>query len=185
MTAKEIKISLLESNNGQVEGLPKNPRSISAEDFDKLVKSIKDDPEMMQLRECIVFPHGGKFVVLGGNQRLEACRVLGYSVIPCKVLPKTTPIEKLKAIAIKDNGHFGEWDTEILADFWADMPFEDWGIPFSMPEGIGDVPETAIIEPYRKAHVLISFPPERMMEIQDFIASIRNYPDVEIEQSAN
>ncbi|MBB2148821.1 hypothetical protein [Pedobacter gandavensis] len=59
-------------NNGQISGLPKNPRFIRDERYEKLVKSIKDDPEMLDLRECIVFPYAAAYVAIAGNMRLRA-----------------------------------------------------------------------------------------------------------------
>ncbi len=100
---KNIKISELELNKGQVEGLPKNPRFIRDERYKALVKSIENAPEMLRLRELLVVQHGKKFVVIGGNMRLRACRDLGFKTVPCKVLPEDTPVEKLREYAIKDN----------------------------------------------------------------------------------
>jgi hypothetical protein len=59
-------------NTGQIPGLPQNPRFIRDERYEKLVKSIQDDPEMLDLRECIVFPYAAAFVVIAGNMRLRA-----------------------------------------------------------------------------------------------------------------
>ena len=30
---------------------------------------------------------------------------------------------------MKDNGSFGSWDFDELANAWDDMPLTDWGIP--------------------------------------------------------
>lgn len=49
----------LEENTGQLEGLPKNPRLIKGDKFKKLKKSIQDNPEMLALRELLVYPMGG------------------------------------------------------------------------------------------------------------------------------
>lgn len=59
-------------NTGQISGLPKNPRFIRDGRYEKLVKSIQDDPEMLELRECIVFPYAAAYVVIAGNMRLKA-----------------------------------------------------------------------------------------------------------------
>lgn len=59
-------------NDGQIHGLPKNPRFIRDERYEKLVKSIQDDPEMLDLRECIVVPYAAAYVVIAGNMRLKA-----------------------------------------------------------------------------------------------------------------
>lgn len=113
-----LKLSKLEANNGQIAGLPKNPRIIKDEKFKKLVKSIEDNPEMTSLREILVYPHNGKYVVIGGNMRLKAMKELGYKEAPCKVIPEETTVEQLKAYTIKDNSGFGEWDFDMLSSDW-------------------------------------------------------------------
>ncbi len=137
MNAQDIKLYQLRNNAGQIEGLPGNPRLIKDDRFKKLVKSLQDDPEMLSLRELIVFPHNDTFVVIGGNMRLKALRELGYTEAPCKVLPADTHIEKLKAIALKDNSSFGDYDYEALANEWDAQLLADCGIDvWQMPEEI-------------------------------------------------
>lgn len=113
-----LKLSKLEANRGQIEGLPKNPRIIKDDKFKKLVKSIDDNPEMTSLREILVYPHNGKYVVIGGNMRLKAMKELGYKEAICKVIPEGTTVEQLKAYTIKDNSGFGEWDFGVNSDKW-------------------------------------------------------------------
>lgn len=125
---QNIPISKIETNNGQINGLPKNPRYIKDDRFAALVKSIRDAPEMLHLRELIVYEHGEKYVVVGGNMRLLACRELGYEEIPCKVLSSDTPIEKLREYAIKDNVAFGLMDWDIISNEWDECELEDWGL---------------------------------------------------------
>ena len=128
MEIKTIKIKDLATNDGQIEGLPKNPRQIRDHRYEKLKKSIEDAPEMLQLRELLVYPHGGKFVIIGGNMRYRACKELGYKELPCKVLDAETPIEKLRQYAIKDNENFGEYDWDVVANEWDTAELEDWGV---------------------------------------------------------
>ena len=132
---QEIKISKLEVNKGQVEGLPKNPRFIRDERYKALVKSIEDAPEMLKLRELLVVEHGSKFVVIGGNMRLRACKELGMETVPCKVLPADTPVAKLREYAIKDNNGFGEDDWDVLANEWDAEELEEWGVELPMDWG--------------------------------------------------
>lgn len=141
---KNLKVSQLEVNKGQIEGLPKNPRFIKDDRYKALKKSIEDAPEMLSLRELIVYPHGDKFVVIGGNMRLRACTEIGYKEIPCKVLPAETPAEKLREYAIKDNVGFGSDDFDILANEWDIDELTDWGMELDFGEecvdedGFGD-----------------------------------------------
>lgn len=127
---QNIAVALLQCNEGQIEGLPRNPRFIKDERFKKLVKSLQDDPEMLDLRELIVYPHGKHFVVIGGNMRLRAGKELGFETMPCKILPADTPIEKLKAYVIKDNNAFGNDDFDLLANEWDVEFLEDMGMEF-------------------------------------------------------
>lgn len=128
MEIKTIKIKDLATNDGQIEGLPKNPRQIRDHRYEKLKKSIEDAPEMLQLRELLVYPHGGKFVIIGGNMRYRACKEIGYKELPCKVLDAETPVEKLRQYAIKDNENFGEYDWDVVANEWDTAEMEDWGV---------------------------------------------------------
>jgi ParB-like chromosome segregation protein Spo0J len=132
MKIEQVKISQLKSNTGQIEGLPANPRLIKDERFKKLVKSIQDDPEMLDLRELIVFPHEENFVVIAGNMRLKAMKELGFKEAPCKILSEETPIEKLRAYTIKDNVGFGDHDFDLLANEWNLQELTDWGL--ELPE---------------------------------------------------
>jgi hypothetical protein len=142
MQAQSIPISKIVPNSGQVPGLPKNPRIIKDEKYQKLVRSIVDDPEMLDLRELIVYPFDGTFVVIAGNMRLKALQELQYETAPCKVLPESTSIEKLKAYTIKDNVAFGENDWDDLANEWDVDQLEGWGVDIpgfvANPDEFGD-----------------------------------------------
>ena len=50
-----IQVCLLDFNKGQLTGLPKNPRFFRDYRFEAMKKSIQDSPEMLELRELIVF----------------------------------------------------------------------------------------------------------------------------------
>jgi hypothetical protein len=128
LKSQNIALTKLEINKGQIEGLPKNPRLIKDSKFEKLKKSIEDNPEMLGMREVLVYPQGAKFVIIGGNMRFQACKDLGFTEVPCKVLDKDTTAEQLRAITIKDNVGFGEHDWELLANEWDSVELEEWGI---------------------------------------------------------
>ncbi len=114
----KIPISKIEPNKGQIPGLPKNPRAIRDNKFKKLIQSIKDNPEMLSLREIIVCQHGDKYIALGGNMRLRAMKEIGYKEAICTVVPKETTVEQMKAFVLKDNSSFGEWDIDDLLNEW-------------------------------------------------------------------
>lgn len=125
----KIRLTDLEQNKGQVAGLPSNPRQWTRGDLDKLIKSIEETPELLEARGLIVWPYGGKYIILGGNMRFSALREMNAVDAPCYVLPEDTPMEKLREIVIKDNGAFGAWDFDMLANEWDDLPLSEWGLP--------------------------------------------------------
>ena len=129
MEIKKIRLTDLELNRGQVEGLPSNPRQWGKGELANLVKSIRETPELLEARGLIVWPYAGKYVILGGNMRFSALREMNAVDAPCMVMPEDTPIEKLREIVIKDNGAFGSWDYDMLANEWDDLPLTDWGVP--------------------------------------------------------
>lgn len=129
MEIVKIKTSLLEANTGQVWGLPSNPRQWTKDELRRLAASLQETPELFEARPCLVYPHEGKYIVLGGNFRLAASRENKAKEVPCIVFPKDTPVDKLKEIVIKDNGAFGSWDYDALANEWDDQPLTDWGVP--------------------------------------------------------
>lgn len=123
-----IKLSLIEPNNGQIEGLPKNPRFIKNDKYEKLKKSLEEHPQMLALRELLVYPHGDKYVIIGGNMRYRAMKELKFKTAPCKVISASTSVDDLKAYTIKDNSGFGDWDFDLLANDWDSDDLDDWGI---------------------------------------------------------
>jgi len=139
---QNIPLSSLELNKGQLPGLPKNPRFIRDDNFEKLKKSLQDAPEMLHLRELLVYPlNDKKFIVIGGNMRLRAAKELGFKELPCKVIQKETPIEKLREYTIKDNNPFGENDWEILSIDWDEIELNNWGL--ELPEEWENVTDDA------------------------------------------
>lgn len=115
-------------NTGQIAGLPSNPRQWTKAQLDNLKASIEETPELLEARGCIVDYHEGKYVCLGGNMRYAACKALGMSELPCYVVPEGTTILKKKEIVAKDNGSFGDWDYDALANEWGDLDLAGWGV---------------------------------------------------------
>lgn len=132
MTEKTIlPISLLDFNKGQLQGLPKNPRFFRDYRYEAMKKSIEESPEMLELRELIVYPYPeGRYVVVCGNLRLRACKELGYKDLPCKVLSSETDVKKLREYATKDNVSFGENDADIMSNEWDKAELQVWGVEF-------------------------------------------------------
>lgn len=118
----------------------KNPRKIDHKNAERLAKSIEEFPQMMELRPIIIDDEG---VILGGNMRYFALKKLGYKEIPdawVKRASELTATQK-REFVIKDNAGFGEWDWDLLANEWDDLPLADWGL--ELPEEwlkMGDEP---------------------------------------------
>ena len=109
---------------GEVFSNPDNPRIIKDNKFNKLVSSIKEFPEMLELRPIVV---NSDMVVLGGNMRLKACQEAGLKEVHILKADSLTE-EQQKEFIVKDNVGFGEWDWEILANEWDVKKLEDWGL---------------------------------------------------------
>ena len=134
-----IDITKLEYNEGQIEGLSKNPRYLKESEHDKLKKSLTDSPEFLEYKPLMVYAmDNGNYVTICGNMRLRVANELrldGHSefdTIPCVVLKADTPIEKIKEYAIKDNVQAGNWDWDELANGeWETDDLQNWGVDCS------------------------------------------------------
>lgn len=116
MTTK-VKISDIKSN-------PNNPRIIKDDKFHKLVKSIKEFPQMLDIRPIVV---NKDMIVLGGNMRLKACKEAGIKEISIIKAEDLTE-EQQREFIIKDNVGFGEWDWEMIANEWDVEKLNEWGL---------------------------------------------------------
>ena len=101
-----------------------NPRYIKDHKFKKLVKSIKNFPEMLEKRPIIVDEN---LIVLGGNMRLKASIEAGLKEVWIDIADGWSEDQK-KEFIIKDNVGFGEWDWDILANEWNKFEIQDWGL---------------------------------------------------------
>ena len=125
-------------------GLPKNPRWIRDARYTALKKSIEDAPEMLGLRELLVYPltdvegHEDKYIIIGGNMRYRACLELGYQELPCKVIPLETPVKKLREYVIKDNEGFGQNDWELLSTEWDVDELQGFGMELDYIAPVSD-----------------------------------------------
>jgi DNA modification methylase len=114
---QKVKITEVKTN-------PNNPRLIKDDKFKKLVKSIKEFPQMLELRPIVV---NDDMVVLGGNMRLKACKEAGLKEVPIIKASDLTD-EQQKEFIVKDNVGFGEWDWDVLANEWDAVQLEEWGL---------------------------------------------------------
>jgi hypothetical protein len=126
---KKVKITEVIAN-------PNNPRLIKDEKFKKLVKSIQDFPDMLNVRPIVV---NKDMVVLGGNMRLKAIKEAGLKEINVDIVDWDE--QKQKEFIVKDNASFGEWDWSDLANNWDSEELTNWGIDiigFSNVEDLGE-----------------------------------------------
>jgi len=117
MKIEKVKLSEIKPN-------PKNPRLIKDEKFKKLVKSIKEFPQMLELRPIVVDENN---IILGGNMRFKALKEAGYSEVSI-VRAKDLTAEQKDEFIVKDNVGFGEWDWDTLANEWQVDKLEEWGL---------------------------------------------------------
>lgn len=134
MQQKNIKVSKLKSNSGQIDGLPKNPRTGKTSGDEQLRKSIIDSPEMLEFRSLVVYPFEDGYVTIMGNRRLKICKEMKFKELPCFVLPVETTVEKLKEYAIKDNVNSQTFDWKLLNESWNLTDLNDWGLWETEPE---------------------------------------------------
>jgi hypothetical protein len=129
-TWKKVKINEVKIN-------PNNPRIIKDDKFKKLVESVKNFPEMLEIRPIVV---NTDMVVLGGNMRLKACKEAGLKEVPI-ILADNLTEEQQKEFLIKDNVSGGEWDFELLANEWNVEELNEWGL--DVPDfGVEDAEES-------------------------------------------
>jgi len=117
MNAIKTKLSEVKLN-------PNNPRLIKDDNFKKLVQSIKDFPEMLDIRPIVV---NTDMVILGGNMRFKACKEAGLKEVPIIIADNLTE-EQQREFLIKDNVSGGEWNFEMLENEWDTEKLMEWGL---------------------------------------------------------
>jgi DNA modification methylase len=127
MKVDKVKISEVKTN-------PKNPRLIKDDKFKKLVKSIQEFPQMLELRPIVVDENN---IVLGGNMRLKACKEAGLKEVFIVRAENLTEEQKDEFI-VKDNVGFGEWDWDSLANEWDTEKLDDWGLDLPVDLSVVD-----------------------------------------------
>ena len=132
-----------------------NPRTIKEVKFKKLVKSVKELPQMLDMRPIIV---DEKRTILGGNMRYRACVEAGLKEVPVfeytKKHHKTTDAYKIhkktyketcEEIVVKDNVSFGDWDWDMLGNGYSFNLLDDWSV--DLPSGMfREEPDYSILD---------------------------------------
>lgn len=113
-----LKLSELKPN-------PDNPRTITKQQLNKLVDSVKSYPEMLEIRPIVVDEDN---IILGGNMRYRALEAVGGNPdVAVERVTGLTPEQKREFI-IKDNVAFGQWDWDELANKWDADELGEWGL---------------------------------------------------------
>tara|TARA_B110000879_G_scaffold207592_1_gene291568 strand:- start:1322 stop:2584 length:1263 start_codon:yes stop_codon:yes gene_type:complete len=128
---------------------PTNPRTIKEGKFKKLVNSIQEFPEMLELRPIVV---SKDMEILGGNMRYQACKEVGLKEVYIIKADKLTD-KQIEEFIVKDNVGFGEWDWDVLANDWDVKELEEWGLdgfPFEQEpkEEHNKLQDTFVVPPF-------------------------------------
>lgn len=127
----KAKVADLVLNEGQLDWLPENPRSWTRTDIDRTIESLKRDPDFQEDNPLKVVPFGDKLLVFAGNLRTTGAREIKWETFEAMLYEPETEEDKatIKRRAILDNGSFGSWDYDRLANEWDDLPLCDFGVP--------------------------------------------------------
>ncbi len=164
MNKELVRIDLIKSNK-------ENPRLIKDHKFKKLVKSIKEFPEMLVIRPIVVNKDN---IILGGNMRHKACIEAGLKEVWIQKLTKLTK-EQEQEFIIKDNVGFGEWDWDILANNWNEAELKDWGLDVWQTEDIAeeDFLETTSDDVKEKNKIILEYNTEDYNLLIDSFSKIQ------------
>ena len=149
-----------------------NPRILKDDKFKKLVKSIKDFPEMLEIRPIVV---NNEMMVLGGNMRLRAIQEIGLKEVPVIKAENLTE-EQQREFLIKDNVGFGEWDWDALANDWDYKELVDWALDVPKmldPEQFGEDFSLADGDKSPFQQMTFTLADEQATQIKNAIADIK------------
>ena len=144
-----LKVSAIVANEGQLAWLPANPRQWTKTDIDRTRNSIQEDPDFLEDRPLLVVPMDEKtWLVFAGNLRREGAKSGKVKEVPAVIYYPETEEDHLtiKRRALKDNGSFGAWDYDTLANEWGDLPLTDWGVPAWNEEDVDKSAVDALFE---------------------------------------
>lgn len=189
---KVLRLCQLVLNEGQLEWLPRNPRTWTQQAIDNTAASIAEDPDFLEDRPLLVVPMDDvTYITFAGNLRHEGCIANGRETAPCVIYYPETEDDRQTVIrrAMKDNGSFGQWDTDVLETDWKDVPFGNWGIPefdsTDSEDQSSDKMETKNLKAYKKHHILLSYDITRHAEVVEALKAVMDLNFVEVETAAN
>ena len=143
----------------EIKKLEGNPRVIRDKEFKTLCNSIRDNSEYFEARPVILSNRTGELIIIAGNQRYEAAKSLKLKQVPTFLIEGLTELKE-KEIIIRDNISNGDFNFDILANEWSDLPLVDWGVDLpedwlnegggeglTDPDAVPEVPKVATTKP--------------------------------------
>jgi len=161
-----------------------NPRQIKKEDFEQLKRSLS---EFDSVEPAVINTASGREnIIVGGNQRIRAAEELGWQEFPC--VSVCLELEREKELNVRLNRNTGSWDFDKLANGFDVSDLTDWGFEeweFGMQQDELEEKKIPTIEPFKKTHILISLPTEKIHLIKQIIDQIKQLDFVETETASN
>lgn len=182
-------MKILDRKIADLKPAPYNPRRLTEKQYKELRRSMED---LGDLGVAVVNMHPGREnIIIAGHQRIRIAKDMGRKTFPC--LEVSFPPEKEKKANLRLNKTGGEWDFDLLAnEFELDELLEEGFSEKDLRLGVesaaaADTHEAEEVElrPFKQTHVLLSFPPEKLLDVQDHLDRIREVDGVEVEIGSN
>ena len=183
---KENKLKIEYVDIGRLKENEYNPKKMTEKEAIDLERSITEfgvvDPLIVNKAK------GREGILVGGHQRLKIYKKLNFKEVPIVWLD-ISDLKKEKELCLRLTKNTGSWDWDLLANFSEDL-LKDVGWLdeelceiFTPTESLEERKEE--LKPYTKTHILISFSPEKLIEIEKYLEEIKKIEGIEYEQSSN
>ncbi len=171
--------------------VPENPRTISDDALKGLSKSLE---RFGCVEPLIVNVRGGANRIVGGHQRYKVLKEAGVEECLVIVVDMDRSEEHLLNVSLNNPNIQGEFSDGLAGfmdelrsgvgeDVLQDLMLDELS-PINLDEERPEVTREKL-EPFKRVHVLLSFPPEALPRIQQALESIKSIQEVEYEESAN
>lgn len=174
----------------ELEKLGGNPRYIKEDDMAKLKQSIQDNPDYFECRPIILSDRTGSLVIIAGNMRYEAAKLVGLKEVPTVLLHNLSE-NREKEIVIRDNVANGRWDFDILASDYNVEELEDWGVNVdflkddewgNLPDVEGEVADPNLLKPIKLVVAIPNEMEDKKSEIRNALESVlKEYEGVKLQ----
>lgn len=182
MAKKKPQVQIEYRSLSDLEKLPNNPRYITEDDMETLKESLKSIPEYLEAHPIVLSDRTGKQVIIDGNQRMEAARLLGWEEVPTVLMHGLTE-EKEREIIIRANVTNGKWDYDILGNEYEVDELEKYGVDvdYFKDDEWGDLPrmdEAKMPRSLSSQYVTVVVPNEK----KDILADVKTAVQKAVEQ---